>query len=98
MTDHRQDAVFGAATMDIAIASAHGPERRTEISADRIQYGLAKSEPAGSVADQRRKNVAFAQSQADRNTKSFLSAAEEYPSGDLSRAEEAGEFVVENPG
>jgi hypothetical protein len=97
MADHRQQAFFWAATVDIAIPRAHRAERRTKVSSDRVQNGFAEGQTPGRVPYQGRKDVSWSQNDARGNAQGFLSAPKENATVDFPGAVEAGEFVIENP-
>src|ERR1700722_3957756 len=82
--------------MDVAIAPAHGAERRPHISADGIENGFAKSEPSGGIADKRRKDVAFLEGNTEGGTEGFLAASEENATVDFTGAIKRGKFIVEH--
>ena len=59
MADHWEIAVARFAAVDVAVAGAHGAERRAEAGANGFEGSFAESKPAGAVADERGENVAF---------------------------------------
>jgi hypothetical protein len=84
--------------VDIAVATTHGAKGGAEIGADGIEDRLAESEAPGTVANQGRKNVAFAQGKANGDAESLLAAAKKDAAMDFAHAVKAGEFIVENAG
>ena len=86
-----------AAAVDVAVAGAHGPERRAEVGARAVEERFAEGEAAGHVADERAEDIALAQSNAERGAEGFLAGAEEHAAVDLSGAVEAGDFFLERP-
>ena len=96
MADHRQITFPRLAAMDVAVAAAHRAERRAEIGAHGVQNGFAKRQPPGGVADERRKDVAFFQRDADRRAQGFLAASEKDAAVDFAGAVKRGEFVVQH--
>ena len=97
MADHRQQAFAGPAAMHVAVAPAHRAESGAEISADGIQHRFAESQAAGAVADQRRKNIPFAQRHAQGDAQRLLAAAKKNAALNFSRAVKAGHFVIQHP-
>ena len=96
VADHREQPFFGPAPVDVAVARAHRPQRRSQVSPHRIQDRLAKRQPPRPVADERREDVALAQGQPHRNAQGFLAASEEDAAMDLAHAIEARELVVQD--
>jgi hypothetical protein len=98
MADHREQTFLGAATMNIAIPGAHGPERGAEISAHGVQNVFAKSKAAGRVPDEGRKNVAFVEEHADGNAQSLLSLPQEHAADNFSGSIQAGKLLIQVAG
>ena len=94
MADHGHEAFARTATMDIAVAPAHRPELRTGIGARAIEDGLTEREPAGLVADERGKDVAFAQCHAGGGAEGFLALAEKNAASDFAAAIEGGDLLL----
>jgi hypothetical protein len=97
MTDHRQQAIPGTASMNIAIASPHRTEWGTHIGSNGFEDGFTKREAACAIPDQWGENIAFLKVNADRDAKGLLSAAEENATMDFSGAVQARKFIVEQP-
>src|SRR5258708_1202215 len=98
MADHWQQTFLWAASMHVAVAPAHRPECGTEVSADGIQNIFAKREAPGSIADQWRKDVSFAQRLADGDTQRLLAFTQENSCGYLGCPVKVGHFFIQDPG
>src|SRR5262245_18925528 len=97
MRDHGKLTVLGTTAMDVAVAPAHRTGRRTEECARGVKDCFAEGQASRHIADQRRKDISFTQSDTDGNTQRLLPASEEYAAHDFPRAIQAGELVVEGP-
>src|SRR5262245_46983270 len=95
MTNHGEYTFPWPTAMDIPVAGTHWACRGPQIGADRIEEWFAKGESACSIPNQGRKNVALAQSQADRNAQRFLTAPKKHTAMDLSHAIKAGKFLIQ---
>ena len=95
--EHRQITFARPAAVDIAIAAAHGAERRAEVGARRVRHRFAKREPAGGIADQRGKDIGFLERQANGHAQGFLPAAEEDAAVDFPGPIKRGELVIQQP-
>src|SRR5437764_1088045 len=98
MANHGQVSFARPSAMDVAVARPHWAERRTEVSAHRIQHRLAESQAPGGIANQRRKNVTLAQGLANRHAQRLLPAAQKDAAMDFAAAIETGELVIEQAG
>src|SRR5437773_11523877 len=97
MADHGKESLPGTAAMDVAIASAHRSQGRSEIGANRVQDRFAESQPAGLVANKGSEDVSFAQRKADGHAQRLLSASEKNAAMNLAGAVEANELIVQRP-
>src|SRR5206468_2192617 len=95
MTDHRELTVGRFSAMNVAVAPAHWPLSRAEISARNIEDRLSKRGAPGLIANQRRKNVAFLQKQSASDADRFLAFTDINPAGDLAAAIKADQFLLE---
>jgi hypothetical protein len=84
--------------MHISVPSAHWPLRRSEERSHRLQRGFPKRQAPGSIPDQRRENVSFAQRQTYRHTEGFLSPSQKDAAVDFPHPVQGREFIVQNAG
>ena len=64
------------APMHVAVPRPHRAERRTEVGAHRVQQRLAEGQTPGPVANERRKNVPFAEGKTRGGAQGLLAAAQ----------------------
>ena len=81
--------------MNVPIPGPHRSQWGAEVSAHCIQNRLAERQPPGGVPDQRGKNVASSQRQANRRAESLLATPEKDAAMNFAHAIEAGKFVVQ---
>ncbi len=98
VADHRKEPLARTAAMDVAVAGAHGSERRAEVGPQRVDHRFAERQPAGHVADQRTEKIALAQRDPERCAEGLLAGAEEHAAVDFARAVEAGDFLLQRTG
>src|SRR5580658_4067132 len=98
MADHGQKTFPGPSAMHVAIPPPHWAESGAEIGAHGIEHWFAESQPSGSVANERGKNIPLAQGQSQGNAQRLLAAAEENAALNFARAVEAGHFLIQHPG
>src|SRR5439155_22565547 len=96
MADHGQVAFAGPATMDVTVAPAHRTLDGSKISARGIEDRFPESKPASLIANERGKDIAFAESDSYRDAEGLLAASDENPAVDFACAVKGGEFFVEN--
>src|SRR6478672_4920412 len=99
MADHGQLVIERTAAMNITVASAHRSQFRTEIGPRHVDERFAERRAPGLVADQRRKDVAFAfvQKHSASGADRFLTAAEINAADDHSAPVHGSEFLLKNP-
>src|SRR5436309_521018 len=98
MADHRQLVIERTAPMNVAVASPHWTQFRTEIRARDIDERFAKSRAARLIANQWCEDVAFTfvQKHSAGGAHRFLAAPEINAAYDHAAAIHGGEFVLEN--
>src|ERR1041385_756973 len=96
MTNHWHEAFARAAPMNIPVAAAHWAKGRAKVSADGIEDRLTKSQPARTIANQRRKDIAPSQCHSSGGAKGLLASAKKNPSVNFAHAIKAREFIIQN--
>jgi hypothetical protein len=84
--------------MHIPIPAPHRAKRRSKIGSHRIQNRFPESQPARAIANERGKNVPFAERQPHSNAQRFLAPAQEDAAMYLAPAVQARHLVVHQPG
>ena len=82
--------------MDVAVPASHWAERRSQISAQRIQNSIPKGEPSCLITNQRCIDITTAQVHTKSNAECFLTAAQKNTSDDFSRAIESSKFLLQD--
>jgi hypothetical protein len=96
MADHRELAVPGFTTVNVAIAAPHRSGSRSEVSASDIDERLAKGRTSGLIADQWGKNVTFLQKDTASHADRFLALTDVNSTGDPTTAIHAGELLLKS--
>src|SRR3954469_18695979 len=96
MADHRQLVLLRAASMNVAVATAHRSLSRSKISSGNVDQRFAKRRTPGLIANQGREDVALLQKHSTRSADRFLSATEIHTAGDHSAAIETGQLIFEH--
>ena len=84
--------------MDVAVASAHRTEGRSEIGADGVQNRLAEREPSRRIADERRENIGFRKRNPDGRAQGLLAASQKNAAVNFSGTIKRGKLVIQQAG
>ena len=96
MADHRVVTLARTPTVNVTIATAHRAELRAEIGPKRIEHRIPERHATRLIANQRRKNIAFAKSHTDGDAQRLLPAPQKDASLDQAAAIKTGELLLEN--
>lgn len=97
VADHGEEPLLGTSSVDVAIATSHGPFHRSQEGPGRVHQGLSKSETGGLIPNEAGKNVAFlvVEVVAQSDAEGFLPPADVDPADDFSGSVESGKFVLQ---